>query len=656
MMANLAAAQRAVQAEQMRVAQQRASIIQQQQARASFSVPNNAAAAAAAVVAMQEQQAAQQQARASFMLNAAGVGGGAGGINSFLQQLQQQAQLAALAQMNASSSMVGTAKLANSSKNKDSNSTLVVRSSVPKLNMAGGLYTVAQWARKCVEDNLEFIVKLGRRSDPKAKAVMLTYGDSGETQTLVLFDDQINKLPTDLKKIQMVGIGVSSSFADDKRDEGKMAANGVLQPTDCMWEHLKFEQMSTAASASVAVSGEQQEGTSSSKTKGPKIMFLHTLMATYRDGHEGCRRVLQVKTLAGEGKPFVATSFCPNPVFEQQVLELWAAQTGGGGGGVRTAMLPTAVPQASFAPVPGVAAAAASASASAVAKTGGEDDDDYDTLITFNPRELLILERAFDNNLRKMDLNADVTKWTEKDKIECQATIARANAEFKYYTVRGPKKAKAASKKRKTPPADEEKDKTPKEAATPAKKKNATPKSKVDRVKKLLAPHNKPPDTHRLEKDTTESSATKTPVPSAKKGAEKSSLSTKKKTTHKDIKKKETPSKSNKATVAKETESPSSTKKQSSPVKKTPAKKAPAIKAAPKKKSPATATIKSAVKAKTTPAKKSPAPTKAKTVVKAKRTSPTKKSPTRAVAKRGLKSAARPANTTRSKSRSRARK
>ena len=69
--------------------------------------------------------------------------------------------------------LVATAKLAPSKKKSASNSNLTVRTSVPRLNVAGGTYTVAQWARKCVEDNLDFVVKIARRDDPKADLVML---------------------------------------------------------------------------------------------------------------------------------------------------------------------------------------------------------------------------------------------------------------------------------------------------------------------------------------------------------------------------------------------------------------------------------------------------------------------------------------------------
>ena len=77
----------------------------------------------------------------------------------------------ALAQMQ-TPPMVAVAKLANSNKKKETNSALVVRSSVPRFNVAGGVYSVAQWARKCVEDNLEWIIKLVRRRCPEENVVL----------------------------------------------------------------------------------------------------------------------------------------------------------------------------------------------------------------------------------------------------------------------------------------------------------------------------------------------------------------------------------------------------------------------------------------------------------------------------------------------------
>lgn len=395
--ADVAAAQAQAEAVQIHLAAQRASMVHQ--ARASFTLPSQGRAS----FAMPPDAAA---ARASFMLSAAAAGNP---MASFLSPPLQQAA-ASIPQLN-TMSMVATAKLANSTKRKDSNSMLVVRSSVPRFNVAGGTYTVAQWARKCVEDNIEFIVKLALRAQPKEKAIKFNYGD-GETETLILLDEHINKMPTDLAKVPKIGIGVSSAFADNKIDEAKMAASGVLQPSDGIWDHLRFEQL-------FGMPGD-------SGKKGPKILFMHTCMTTYGDGVEGCRRVLQVKTEAASGKPYVATSFCPNPLFEQQVLALWKAQIGGG---------------------IGIDVVAVEAAAKGLGAVG---EDDHDTVITFNPKELLILERAFDGRLRKKDMKGKATKWTEDDKIACQKVIARAQGEFKYYKYG---KATPVAKKRKNPPS-----------------------------------------------------------------------------------------------------------------------------------------------------------------------------------------------------------
>lgn len=638
----------AIQAEQARMAQQRASIMQQQaHARASLVGNNSASAAAAAAVALQEQQA-QAAARAAFMMNPASNNN----PTFFLQQLQQQQQLAAaLAQMNAASSMVATAKLANSKLNdKKSNSSVVVRSSVPKLTNAGGVYTVAQWARKCVEDNLEFIVKLCRRSDPKATAVILTYGDAGETQTLVLFDDHINKSPTDMKKIPMVGVGVSSSYADDKRDETKMAAGGVLQATDSIWEHLRYDQMvlestSNAAGGRSGGANKKDETSSAAKGKGPNVMFLHTQLVTGQFfGFGASRRVLQVKTEASNGKPYVASSFCPNPAFEQQVLELWAAQAGGS---VRPAM-----PLLPIGGGVGVAAGMSVPAGPQVSGTTGanaDDDDDYDTLIDFNPRELMILERAFDGRLRKQDLKQSVKKFNDKDKEECQEVIRRANSEFKYVLVRGSKTKKKDGKKRKSPssqtlpqPVEEKKDEAPK--PSPAKKKKTEPKTKPNEEKKDV------PKTPAKTKKEVSDSEKKTPAAKStimKDEAPASKSTTKKKgtstiSTINDAKKKSSPSKtSGGKNMKSETPAKKTTKKSPSPVKKQPANaKTPVTKASQKK----TGTPASSPKSKSA--------TKAKTAVKAKQTPKKAASPG---SRRGLRLAP-PAKKTRSRSRSKSRK
>jgi len=303
--------------------------------------------------------------------------------------------------------MVATAKLAPSKKNKASNSTLAVRSTVPRFNVAGGIYTVAQWARKCVEDNLEFIVKIARRGDPKADSVMLAYGDG--CQTLVFFDDAMNKVPKDLSKIAKIHVGVSAATIDDKRNESEIAASGVLQPIDSLWDHLRYEQ-------AIATLDKEE-----------KIMFIHTSMTVYGDSVTGRQRVLQIKTKAPTS-PFVADSYMRNVMFEQQVLAKWNGQ----------------VPEAIPSPPQGPMGMAAEATFVAVAESPPPDSDDApEYLITFNPKELLLLEKAFDNALTPRDLKSKADKWSDEDQKKCQLTIIRANNEFKYVRPRKPNKKKA---------------------------------------------------------------------------------------------------------------------------------------------------------------------------------------------------------------------
>jgi hypothetical protein len=347
--------------------------------------------------------------------------------------------------------MIAVAKLANNKGKKDTNSTLVVRNSVPRFNVAGGLYSVAQWARKCVEDNLEWIVKLVRRHHPKEQVVMLAYGDG--CQTIVLLDDAINKMPEDIENLPKVSIGVSSAPKDAKDDETKMAKDGVLQPTDSVWDHLRSEQADT------------------SQDKKEKILFIHTSMTLYGEAVDGRRRVLQVKTLAPK-KPLEAVQYVPNPIFEQQVLAKWK--------GMASGMTPDQIQRLSLAMMQGMmmpnpAMGMAAAAAHAAATTQVEEEEG--TLITFNPKELILLEKAFDNKLTNRDLKSKADKWSEDDKKNCQLVIKRANDEFKWVVVRKRKTASdddapAAKKKKEDTAADG--DKKP-AAKKPAAEKKAIP-------------------------------------------------------------------------------------------------------------------------------------------------------------------------------------
>lgn len=375
-------------------------------------------------------------------------------MNSFFPSMQA----AAVAQMNATA-MVGTAKLANSKDSKETNSSLVVRSSVPKFNVAGGLYTVSQWARKCVEDNLEWIVKLCRRRAPNANAVMLSYGDG--CQTLVLLDAAMNQMPAELNTVQKIGIGVSTAPIDDKSDEKKMAAAGVLQPTDSIWDHLRYEQ------------------TDASKDKVEKVMFIHTCTTNYGDGIDGRRRVLQVKTGAPQ-KPYSPIAYVPNVVFEQQVLARWK----GPGPAVPNM---AAMNMASFLVPPMVEGGMMSHSLSAAAMAATAPPEEGETVITFNPKELILLEKAFDNHLTNRDLKSKADKWSEDDKKACQLVIKRANAEFKWVASKKRKKNDGAAlktiaaKKKKAEPAPTKKDAiaaAPKKKDDPALKKKDTTAAK----------------------------------------------------------------------------------------------------------------------------------------------------------------------------------
>jgi hypothetical protein len=367
--------------------------------------------------------------------------------------------------------MVAVAKLANSKEGKDTNSTLVVRSSVPRFNVAGGFYTVAQWARKCVEDNLEWIVKLIRRHHFDEQVVMLAYGDG--CQTIVLLDDAINQMPDDIETITKIGIGVSSAPKDAKDDETELAKDGVLQPTDSIWDHLRFEQ--------------QQSDVSGKDDKG-NILFIHTIMTVYGEAVDGRRRVLQVKTLAPK-KPLEAVQYVPNPIFEQQLLAKWKGMTSG--------MTQEQIQRVSMAMmhgmmVPHPAMDLAAAPAQVTAMEGKEG-----TLITFNPKELILLEKAFDNKLTTRDLKSKADKWSEEDKKNCQLVIKRANDEFKWVIVRKRKKPAASAagddatvaKKKATKVPEGGDDKKPEaKKSTTAKEKSTLAKDKKESTIEKAAP------------------------------------------------------------------------------------------------------------------------------------------------------------------------
>ncbi len=491
--------------------------------------------------------AAHLQAQQQHAQHQAAAAAAAQRNNTLVWQQQQAANNANAAQMQSAYSnfmaiqnsmahmaMVATAKLAPFKKKGPSNSSLTVRTTVPRLNVAGGIYTVAQWARKCVEDNIEFVTKIARRDDPKANLVMLAYGDG--CQTIVFFDDAMNKIPKDLKKIKKIHVGVSTAPIDDKRTGAEMAESGVLQPSDSLWDHLRFEQAGV------------------SKEKKEKIMYIHTSMTVYGESDLGRRRVLQIKTNAPKS-PFVAESYMRNVMFEREVLAKWKGEVPG------LAPVLAEYPMGATAIAPGIPPVAAAAAAPA-------EDKDKEYLITFNPKELLLLEKAFDNGLTPRDLKSKAEKWTDDDQKKCQLTILRANNEFKYVFPRKPNRKKSEIEEAKAKKSDA------------ASSKKAAPKSASKAKPATKEPPKKAKATVTKKKDTPAKKKKKTPTKSVKKDPVDSD--------DEPIVKLKTPAKKGKAKAAtpKKTPAKKAEPKKAAPVKKaTPAKKAtPTEKATPAKK------------------------------------------------------------------------
>lgn len=135
-------------------------------------------------------------------------------------------------------------RLANSSQADHTNSTTVVRSLVKRFDLEGKLVTVAENVRKWMEeDNPEWLVQIGRRvgagyitKDGKASFLLL-YGDGYETLLLL---DGIDP-PQDLSKVPTIGISASFAPAVGDMDQETAAKQGLLEPSDSLWEHVNFE-------------------------------------------------------------------------------------------------------------------------------------------------------------------------------------------------------------------------------------------------------------------------------------------------------------------------------------------------------------------------------------------------------------------------------
>ncbi len=370
-----------------------------------------------------------------------GTGGLPGGMPA---NFYPQMAAFAAAQENAAA-MVAVAKLGISKPFPATNSYLVVRGSVRKFNMNGVLFSVGEWIRKTVEENLEWLVKLSRRHSGGDRVVLLAYGDGCET--LVLLDDKVDKMPHDFSKIKKIGVGVTMTDVDSTLDESKLAAQGVLQPSDSIWEHLRFETMA------------------SGDNKIDKCLFIHTNMTVWSEGIDSRRRVLQVATGSG-------LSYQPNALFEQQVLLKWKGLS-------------------PLLPMP---------KALTMAPSDSEEEDEEEenvTVITFNPKELILLEKAFDNRMTSRDRKTNVNKYNDEDRKACQHVIRRAQNEF---VMRGPprKRKKKSEEDLKEEDSNEAKQSEPAveeeiQASPPKAKAEPTIKeTKVSPSKKSKTPEVKP--------------------------------------------------------------------------------------------------------------------------------------------------------------------
>lgn len=378
------------------------------------------------------------------------LGGGlpGGGLPA---NLYPQMMAFAAAQENATA-MVAVAKLAPSKANASTNSALVVRGSVRKFSnpMNGILLSVAEWTRKTVEENLEWLVKISKRHSGGDKVVLLAYGDGCET--LVLMDDQINKMPANFSKIKKVGVGATMTNIDSTVDETKLAALGVLQPSDSIWEHLRFETMTPG------------------DKKLEKCLFIHTNVTVWSEGLDGRRRVLQVTTGSG-------LRYKPNALFEQEVLNNWR-----GKGPAAAIPRPVAGPK------------------------HDEEPAENETLITFNPKELLLLEKAFDNRMTNRDRKTNVSKFTEEDRKAAQLVIQRAQKEF---VMRGPSRKR--KKKSETPSEEVKKPKVTEEVKRP----NVSEEVKKPKVSEQV----KKPKAVKAEAKENKASPAKKPKPTESKPA-----------------------------------------------------------------------------------------------------------------------------------------
>lgn len=292
-----------------------------------------------------------------------------------------------------------TVKLAQQvSADPATNGSRIVSTTIRQSNHQGEPLSVGEWSRQTILQNSDWLIKIAKRDKVIIKngsgVVRITFGNGYDA--LVAIDCE--EFPEEISEINKIGAVVCISTVDDDDDITRLNYRGVVNPSDSIFDHLQ-----------ACVEGGRHE-------QDIRI-YIHTDANPWTTLDESIERteIYRVKTSPND-------SFSMEGMEHMLLLEEHLQATG------KVGTLEAAKKAA--AKTPAVAAAAAKAALSTVVAQvkSGEDSKHR---FGFNPKQYILLSKAFNGKLSKHDIMTGNSKFTDKEVRKAERICKRVKTALK---------------------------------------------------------------------------------------------------------------------------------------------------------------------------------------------------------------------------------
>jgi hypothetical protein len=350
--------------------------------------------------------------------------------------------------------------------NTNVNSTSVLSTAIRQSNAQGEILSVGEWSRQTIVQDGEWLIKIAKRDKDTQKngsgVVRITFGNGYDALVAI----NTKEVHQDISEINTVGVVVCISTVNDDDDATRLKHQGLVNPSDSIFDHMQ-----------ACVEGGQQE-------QDIRI-YIHTNVSPWTNVNGSMDRTQIYHVQTDRNDP------SSNRMKRLLSLEEQLRATGKIGTleeekkSAANKSAPKKIPTtekkpAAIAKPPSKAekerAVATKAAPSAVAVAG------------FNPKEIILLARAFNNKLSKFDKKDVNLYWTQKDVKKAVRICKAAEAELGVIAARSrqaeparselPKNAEMANAA-KEPTISSEK---PAPEESPSKKKTAKRKKSTQPV------------------------------------------------------------------------------------------------------------------------------------------------------------------------------